>query len=336
MRVRERPVTTLRELFRRGMSLLEGRVAAPAVEAKVLLLEAVRIGEVEWLTEPERQVTRREELRYGKLIERRLSGVPLAYITGRREFWSITLRVGPGVLIPRPETELVVERTLELALNSRRRSLTIVDIGTGCGNIALALAKELPRGRIVATDISSRALRNAKRNARDHQLKNVSFVKGSLFAALRGLGLEGKCDFIVSNPPYVSASDWVSLPVEVRDHEPRRALVGGRTGMESIGRLVKGAPAFLKRGGWLVFEVGEGQAEEAVALLRQTRSVSARRHFSSSVNLLLAPARCHCEERNDSESESSAPICCFEDVRSFSDLRGIRRVIQSRKSARRT
>ncbi|MGB7296764.1 MAG: peptide chain release factor N(5)-glutamine methyltransferase [Candidatus Aminicenantales bacterium] len=299
------------------MSLLEGKVAAPAVEAKVLLLEAVRIGEVEWLTEPERRVRRREESGYLRLIERRLSGVPLAYITGRREFWSLTLRVGPGVLIPRPETELVVERTLELALNGRRRSLTIVDIGTGCGNIALALAKELPRARIVATDISSRALRNAERNTRDHQVKNVSFVKGSLFAALRRLGLEGKCDFIVSNPPYVAAFEWVTLPAEVRDHEPRRALVGGRTGMEFIGRLVKGAPAFLKRGGWLVFEVGEGQAEEAVALLMQTRSLSARRH---------------CEERNDSESESSASIRCFEDVRSFCDLRGIRRVIQARKN----
>jgi release factor glutamine methyltransferase len=287
---RGRSLSTLQELFQWGRSRLQD-VPAPAVEAKVLLLEASRIGEVEWLSSPHRRVPKRDELRYQRLIEKRLSGTPLAYITGRKEFWSLSLRLLPGVLIPRPETELIVEKALKAA---GRRNPTIVDIGTGCGNIALALARELPGARIFATDVSAKAIRNAELNARDHRLGNVNFVRGSLFSALRGLGLEGKCDLVVCNPPYVSAAEWKALPAEVRDHEPRRALVGGETGLEFIGRLVKGSPAFLRPGGNLLFEVGEGQADRAIALLGRG----------------------------------------FGDAEVFADLRGIPRVIQARKTAR--
>ena len=255
-------MSTLQELFRKGRSLLQD-VPAPSVEAKVLLLEATRTGEVEWLASPHRLVPKRDELRYRRLIERRLSGIPLAYITGRKESWSLSLRILPGVLVPRPETELIVEKALEVAGS---RNPTIVDIGTGCGNIALALAKELPGARIFATDVSAKAVRNVELNARDQRLGNMHFVRGSLFSALRGLGLAGKCDLVVSNPPYVSAADWETLPAEVRDHEPRRALVGGKTGLEFILRLVKGSPSFLKPGGHLLFEVGEGQVEKALSL----------------------------------------------------------------------
>jgi release factor glutamine methyltransferase len=284
-------LNTLQELFQKGRSLLHG-VPAPSVEAKVLLLEAARMSEVEWLVSPHRIVPKRQELRYRRLIERRLSGIPLAYITGRKEFWSLSLSILPGVLIPRPETELIVEKTLELIGG---RNPTIVDIGTGCGNIALALAKELPGARIFATDISAKALRNAEQNARDLYLGNVNFVRGSLFSALDGLGLEGECDLIVSNPPYVSAAEWETLAGEVRNHEPRRALVGGRTGLEFIRRLVKGSTVFLKPGGYLLFEVGLGQAPKAISLFGQG----------------------------------------WTDVGSFADLRAIPRVVQARKSPRR-
>jgi len=287
---RGRSLSTLQELFRKGQSLLLD-VPAPAVEAKVLLLEAAGVDEVEWLSSPHRRVPKRDEIRYQRLIEKRLSGSPLAYITGRKEFWSLSLRLLPGVLIPRPETELIVEKALEAADSRNPR---IVDIGTGCGNIALALAKELPEARIVATDVSAKAIHNAELNARDHRLGNVRFVRGSLFSALRGLGLEGKCDLVVSNPPYVSAAEWKTLPAEVRDHEPRRALVGGETGLEFIRRLVKGSPAFISPGGYLLFEVGEGQAAKAVSLLGPD----------------------------------------WTDVQSSADLRGILRVIQARKTAR--
>jgi release factor glutamine methyltransferase len=283
-------LSTFQELFRKGRSLLRD-VPAPAVEAKILLLMAARIDEVEWLASPHRRVPKRDELVYLRLIKKRLTGVPLAYITRRKEFWSLSFRIVPGVLIPRPETELIVEKALEV---TGRKNPAIVDIGTGCGNIALALAKELPEARIFGTDVSAKAIRNAELNAREHQLGNVRLVRGSLFSALRGIDLEGKCDLVVSNPPYVSATEWETLPAEVKDYEPRRALVGGETGLEFIGRLVEGSPAFLRSGGYLLFEVGKGQADRALALLGRN----------------------------------------FKDAEVFADLRGIPRVVKAQKTGR--
>ena len=280
-------MSTVRELLQEGNKLLHG-VAAPAIEAKVLLLQATGLSEVEFLASPGRAVRARDEQKYRRLIEKRLSGVPLAYIARRKEFWSLSLRVQPGVFIPRPETELLVEKTLDLAAGGE---VTIVDIGTGSGNIALALAGELPKARLIATDVSARALRVARLNAQDQGLENVTFVRGSLFSALDGLGLEGKCDFIVCNPPYVSASDWESLPREIKDHEPRRAFLGGKTGFDFIRRLIKGSPAFLKPGAHLLFEVGYDQAETVVSWLGQG----------------------------------------WAEVAMFSDLRGIKRVVKARR-----
>ena len=161
-------MSTVRELLQEGNKLLHG-VAAPAIEAKVLLLQATGLSEVEFLASPGRAVRARDEQKYRRLIEKRLSGVPLAYIVRRKEFWSLSLRVQPGVFIPRPETELLVEKTLDLAAGGE---VTIVDIGTGSGNIALALAGELPKARIIATDVSARALRFARLNAQDQGLEN--------------------------------------------------------------------------------------------------------------------------------------------------------------------
>jgi release factor glutamine methyltransferase len=277
-------------LLRAGAALLHD-VAAPAIEAKVLLFEATGLSEVELLASPERSIAAKDERKFRRLVQKRLAGMPLAYITGRKEFWSMAFRVGPGVIIPRPETELLVEKTLEMAAS---KEPTIVDIGTGSGNIALALAKELPSARIVATDVSERSLRYARLNAGDNGIGNVTFVRGSLFSALQGLGLEGRCDFIVSNPPYVSASDWESISPEIKNHEPRRAFYGGKTGLDFIGRLIKGAPAYLKPGGRLLFEIGFGQAKAA--------------------RVLFGPD--------------------WDEVQTFTDLRGIRRVIMATSSGR--
>lgn len=279
-------MSTVQKLLQEGTKLLHG-TAAPAIEAKVLLLHATGLSEVEFLSSPGQAVRARDEQRYRRLIQRRLSGVPLAYIIRKKEFWSLSLQVRPGVFIPRPETELLVEKILDLAA---RGDLTIVDIGTGSGNIALALAAELPKARIIATDISARALRVARLNAKDHRLENVTFVQGNLFSALDALRLEGRCDFIVCNPPYVSASDWESLPGEIRDHEPLRAFLGGKSGLDFIRRLITGSSAFLKPGAHLLFEVGYDQAETAVSMLGSG----------------------------------------WADVMSFPDLRGIKRVIKAR------
>lgn len=238
-------------------------VANPAVEAKVLLLFATGMSEVEFLASPGMRLSEREERKFWRLIEKRLSGVPLAYITGRKEFWSQTFKVGPGVFIPRPETELIVEKVLELSSGGEE---TIVDIGTGSGNIAVALARELPLAHIIATDVSARAIKIASLNAKSSQVERITFAVGNLFAPHKRLKLGGMCDFIVSNPPYVSAGDWEGLAGEVRDCEPRRALVGGKSSLEFIRRLIKGASAYLKPGGYLLFEMGEGQANGALSL----------------------------------------------------------------------
>jgi release factor glutamine methyltransferase len=282
-------LSTIEELFQKGRILLKDVAAEPAIEAKVILLKSTGLSQEQFFASPQKKVTSREESSFSRLINGRLSGVPLAYLTGAKEFWSLTLRILPGILIPRPETELIVEKVLEL---SSRKAETIIDMGTGSGNIALALAQELPQARIFATDISARAMRIGRFNALKHNAVRVTFAQGNLFSALKGLDLEEKCDFIVSNPPYVPAGDWETLSREVREHEPRRALVPGKTGFEFIRRLVKGAPAYLKPGGYLLFEIGQGQREGAVAFFDQ----------------------------------------CWSQVKSFDDLSGIPRVIKARIS----
>jgi release factor glutamine methyltransferase len=187
--------------------------------------------------------------------------VPLSYLTGVKEFWSIPFEVTPAVLVPRPETEVLVEKVLEL---STRESESILDVGTGSGCIAVALAKELPRAHVQAVDISERALRVARRNASIHKTRHVQFHKSDLFSAFRGTG--ARFDFIVSNPPYISRDEWDGLPPDVRDFEPRRALLAGESGLELIERLVRRAGTYLRPGGYLIFEIGDGQRDRVLAL----------------------------------------------------------------------
>jgi len=272
-------LSTLRELFSRGKSLLKD-LPNPDLEAKLLLLEVTSIPEEQFYTSPDNKLSSAEERRFDKLVSKRLTGYPLAYITGVKEFWSIPFRVSPGILIPRPETELIVEKVLELSL---RENETIVDIGTGCGNIAVSLAKEIPKARIVATDTAQKALRMAELNASRQRISNIIFTRGSLFSALPRLGLEGKCDFIVSNPPYVTEEEWAKLDIEIRDHEPKRALVAGRSGLEVINKLIQGAPPYLKPGGCLLVEIGIGQRDKALSFF-DSSSVWEKVNFFKDLN----------------------------------------------------
>jgi release factor glutamine methyltransferase len=255
-------VATLQELYRRAAALL-GETPQPGLEAKLLILYCTRLKEEKFLADPERAVSALTERRLLNLIQRRKSGVPLAYLTKIREFWSLPFRVGPGVLIPRPETELVVEQVLKLAAGPEG---LILDVGTGSGNIALSLAKELPRFKVAAVDVSRRAVIRAQANAERLGLARVEIMRGSLFAALKGRGLEGRFDFIVSNPPYVSAGDWEGLDDGIKRYEPKRALVPGPTGLEFIKRLILRAPKYLKPDGFLIFEIGAGQDTSVLAL----------------------------------------------------------------------
>jgi release factor glutamine methyltransferase len=196
-----------------------------------------------------------------RLIQRRISGEPLQYILGHQEFWSIDFKVDPCVLIPRPETELLVEQSLLiLSENSFKRIPSVLEIGTGSGAIAIALAKEVRNIFLVATDISREALGLASENARSagvgHQIK---FVNGDLFGPLRSSKEEGLFDMILSNPPYIHRLEIQALAREVRDYEPGIALDGGEDGLEFYRRIIPEAPFYLREGGWLLLEVGQGQ-----------------------------------------------------------------------------
>jgi len=255
-------LSTIQELFLKGSNLLKNR-PNPHLDAKLLLLECASLSEEKFYSSPEHKLSIAQERCFFKLISKRLAGFPIPYLTGIKEFWSITFKVCPGVMIPRPETELIVEKVLELL---PWQEVTIVDIGTGCGNIAVSLAKELPQARIVATDISPKALKIAGLNASRHNISSIIFAPGSLFSPLERLRLRGKCDFIVSNPPYVSEKEWTQLSEEIRNHEPKKALVAGETGLEVIQKLVPGSPLYLKPGGLLLFEIGHSQKDKVKAL----------------------------------------------------------------------
>ena len=224
---------------------------------------------------PERELTSDEIDRCDEALARRATGVPAQYITGHQEFWGLDLIVSPAVLIPRPETEHVVEAMLDLvrsrtepALSSSKgapapHSLRIVDIGTGSGAIALALAKELAAAEIHATDISTNALEVARANAARHDLiSRIAFHHADLLS-----GLRGAFDFVVSNPPYVGESEEDSVQLEVRKFEPSNAVFAGPTGLEVIERLIPQAQAALKPGGWLVFEISGTIADRVKAQL---------------------------------------------------------------------
>jgi len=254
----ELSLNTLQELIQRGRSLLK-ELPHPQLETKLLLLKCLDLSEKDFFASKDITVSRSQEKCFNRLISRRLAGVPLSYLTGIKEFWSLPFRVSPGVLIPRPETELLVEKTLELSKGGEE---IIVDLGTGCGNIAVSLAQELPRARIFATDTSQKALRLARLNASLQTVSGITFIRGSLFSPLDRLRLRKECDFILSNPPYVSQVEWGKLSREIRDYEPRISLVAGKTGLEVIEQIIQGAILYLKPGGYLLIEMGYDQRDK--------------------------------------------------------------------------
>jgi release factor glutamine methyltransferase len=215
-------------------------------------------------THPERVLTEDEQSRYAEALAQRVRGVPAQYITSHQEFWGLDLIVSPAVLIPRPETEHVIETVLELARGIP--SPRIVDVGTGSGCIALALAKELPGAEIHAVDVSPSALNVARANAARHALSDrIRFVEGDLLTEYTDQA--GCFDFVVSNPPYVGESEENQVQIEVRKFEPRTAVFSGPTGYEIIGRLIPQAQVALRSGGWLVMEIGQGQDTRLRCLL---------------------------------------------------------------------
>ena len=190
---------------------------------------------------------------FSQLLDRRIKGEPIAYIIGSRDFWTLTLAVNPSVLVPRPETELLVERALALGPDG---PAAIADLGTGSGAIALALASERPRWKVAAVDISAAALKTARANATTLELNSVEFLEGAWFAPVKNR----RFHLIASNPPYVSETDE-ALADATLQHEPQIALSSGPDGLDAIREIVREAPNYLERHGWLLLEHGSDQAE---------------------------------------------------------------------------
>jgi len=246
--------------------LTAANVPSPRMNAELLLMFTLGCDRAYLFAHPERELCAAEQAHYDEALAERERGVPAQYITGHQEFWGMDFIVTPAVLIPRPETEHVVEIVLECVgrAPSPAGSLRIVDVGTGSGCIALALAKELPQAEIHATDISSAALEIARANAARHQLeRRVQWHQSDL---LQGLA-PNSFDFVVSNPPYVGESEEDQVQLEVRKFEPRQAVFAGATGLEVIERLISQARSTLKPGGWLVTEISGTIAKDVSLLL---------------------------------------------------------------------
>jgi release factor glutamine methyltransferase len=252
--------------------LTAARVPSPRMNAELLLRFTLDVDRAYLYAHPEREISAEEQTRYDEALAQRARGIPAQYITGHQEFWGMDLIVNPAVLIPRPETEHVIETVLQLINGGRASSpvMRIVDVGTGSGCIALALAKELPEAEVHATDVSPAALEVARANAARHQLENrIQFRETDLLQGLEPASF----DFVVSNPPYVGESEQDQVQLEVRKFEPRNAVFAGPTGLEIIERLIPQAQSALKPGGWLIMEISGTIAEGVKNLLASWRNV---------------------------------------------------------------
>ena len=249
--------------------LAEKGIESARLNAEVLLAHQLHVKRISLYLNFDQPLSEKEISGYRDLIRQRLKREPLQYITGVQEFWSLRFRVNPHVLIPRPETEILVDEAVSLAGNLKVDPLRVLDLGTGSGIISVAVAKEVPESVILATDISGEALRVARENAENHDvLHRIQFLRGDLFdpfpAQKPGFHL------VISNPPYVCGHEFQDLSPEVALYEPRLALDGGKDGMHFLKKIIRQTPRFLQPGGWLLLEMSPYQVEKALFVMGQT------------------------------------------------------------------
>ena len=258
----------LREAWARSRRRLERATIPDAdIEAQVLLHNWLGIDRATFHASRDRELSDKDATAFERTVERRIEGEPLSYITGHREFYGLDFVVTPDVLVPRQETEFLVEAVLEYARSFGRNgsALTIADVGTGSGAIAVALGRHLPNATVYATDVSRAALRMADENVRRHGLEGrVHLRQGDLFEAL-----DGPVDVVASNPPYLSDDEVVDLPPDVK-WEPRLALAAGSDGMDVLRGLIVGTCDYVKPGGLLAFEIDPRRLEAVESLARKT------------------------------------------------------------------
>ncbi len=262
---------TIRNTLRWAIGTLKNsNIESPSINAEVLLAHALSCDRIELHTNPDKIINDGDTSKYKRIVYERANHVPLQYITGHVEFMSLDFVVDEHTLIPRQDTEILVEAALNKIKNRKpsNETMTIVDIGTGCGNIAISLAANLQNAQLYASDTSREALAVAGINVRRHRLADrVHLLHGDLFEAFDGHLDRGDIDFIVSNPPYVREADWNKLEPEIKEHEPRDALVGGKDGLCFYKRIIREAPEWLRPEGFLILEVGETQAETITKLI---------------------------------------------------------------------
>ncbi len=258
----------LNVLNRTTLSLKNSELASPRLDAEILLFNYLKTDRSGLYMSFERFITAEKLERFSSWIERRQKREPIAYIVGKKEFWSLIFEVNSKVLVPRPETELLVEEVLMFCSGLGDQYINILEVGTGSGAISVAVATELKEVRIVATDISSEAIKVAGKNAKNNSVADkISFLCGNLFESV-----SGKFDIIISNPPYISEEEFDQLPVEVRNFEPEEALLAGPEGTEFHYNLIREGSCYLRCGGWLFMEIGAGQKDMIEDILREDQN----------------------------------------------------------------
>lgn len=280
-------------------TLKESNIECPEIDADTLLAYVLSCNRIRLYTNQDDIIDDTDIHEYKELIFKRSSHVPLQYLICKVEFMSLDFIVDERVLIPRPETEILVETVLKKAQSKEYsdRNIIIMEIGTGSGNIAVSLAKNLDQVNVYANDISQDALIIARKNMEKHDVADkVHFLHGDLFQVFHNCIEKEKVDFIVSNPPYVCESEWEHLEPELRDHEPREALVGGKNGLCFYRRIIKEAIDWLKPGGYLFLEIGETQANSILRLLRSEEryvEIEILKDLQGKERIISAKSRCY-------------------------------------------
>jgi release factor glutamine methyltransferase len=247
----------------------KNHMATPRLDAEVLLAHLLKTDRVGVYSHYDRPLDLKERQGFRELIRRRMKHEPVAYITGHREFFSLDFLVEPGVLIPRPETELLVEKVLEIREEFKSKQISILDMGTGCGNIAITLAHLMPHSKITACDISRESIRISKNNAQRLGDDFVEFLQGDLFEPVRSR----RFDMIVSNPPYITQKELETLEPDIREFEPQLALDGGEDGLDFYRRLIGESEGHLRNGGYILLEIGAYQAAAVKDIFDTTESI---------------------------------------------------------------
>ncbi|WIF96046.1 peptide chain release factor N(5)-glutamine methyltransferase [Caminicella sporogenes] len=261
-------MVTISKALNEAVEKLKGKVFTPILDSEVLLSKILNKDRLYLIVNKEEQLTEEEYKKYKEIIDKRFQGMPVQYLTNNQEFMGLDFYVEEGVLIPRSDTEILVEKVINHIDNTKEYN--ILDIGTGSGAIAVSLAKYFVNSTVYSIDISKKAIGIGRKNADRHGvLSRIKFLEGSLFEPLEEIDIKGKIDILVSNPPYIPSEEIEKLQIEVSKYEPRLALDGGKDGLYFYRKIIDKAPKYLRHNGFIALEVGHNQAGKVVEFMRK-------------------------------------------------------------------